>query len=80
MTMHKIYTLKNGIRLVYEKVAHTQSVSVGIFVKSGSMYETKKENGISHFIEHMLFKGTQKRSAKQIAEEMDFVGGQINEY
>ena len=80
MTMHKIYTLKNGIRLVYEKVARTQSVSVGIFVKSGSMYETKKENGISHFIEHMLFKGTQKRSAKQIAEEMDFVGGQINAY
>ena len=78
--MHKIHYLRNGIRLVYERVAHTQSVSIGIFVKSGSMYETKEENGISHFIEHMLFKGTQKRSAKEIAEEMDFVGGQINAY
>lgn len=78
--MHKIHHLPNGIRLVYEKMSHTKSVSIGVFVKSGSMYETKEENGISHFIEHMLFKGTKKRSAKQIAEEMDFVGGQINAY
>ena len=61
-------------------MAHTKSVSIGIFVKSGSMYETKEENGISHFIEHMLFKGTAGRSAMKIAEEMDFVGGHINAY
>ena len=78
--MFKIYNLKNGIRLVYERIAHAKSVSIGIFVKSGSMYETKEENGISHFIEHMLFKGTNSRSAKQIAEEMDFIGGHINAY
>ncbi len=78
--MHKIYNLKNGIRLVYERMAHTKSVSIGIFVKSGSMYETKEENGISHFIEHMLFKGTKNRSAMKIAEEMDFIGGHINAY
>ncbi|MBQ8391861.1 MAG: insulinase family protein [Clostridia bacterium] len=59
---------------------HTKTVSVGIFVKSGSMYETEKEKGISHFIEHMLFKGTCNRSAKDIAEEMDFAGGHINAY
>lgn len=78
--MQKIYNLKNGIRLVYERMAHTKSVSIGIFVKSGSMYETKEENGISHFIEHMLFKGTKNRSAMKIAEEMDFIGGHINAY
>ena len=78
--MHKIYNLKNGIRLVYKRMVHTKSVSIGIFVKSGSMYETKEENGISHFIEHMLFKGTKNRSAMKIAEEMDFIGGHINAY
>lgn len=78
--MYNIHYLKNGIRLVYEKMPHTKTVSVGVFVKSGSMYETEKEKGISHFIEHMLFKGTKNRSAKEIAEEMDFAGGHINAY
>jgi len=78
--MYNIYKLLNGMRLVYEKMSGVKSVSIGIFVKSGSMYETKKEMGISHFIEHMLFKGTKSRSAKRIAEEMDFIGGHINAY
>lgn len=78
--MYKIHCLKNGIRLVYEKMPHVKTVSVGVFVKSGSMYETEKEKGISHFIEHMLFKGTCNRSAKKIAEEMDCAGGHINAY
>lgn len=78
--MYKIHYLKNGIRLVYEKMPLLKSVSVGIFVKSGSMYEEEKEKGISHFIEHMLFKGTKNRSAKRIAEEMDYIGGHINAY
>lgn len=78
--MYKIHYLKNGIRLVYEKMPLLRSVSVGIFVKSGSMYEEEKEKGISHFIEHMLFKGTKNRSAKRIAEEMDYIGGHINAY
>ena len=80
MLMYKIYNLKNSIQLVYEKIPSHKSASIGIFVKSGSMYETEKEKGISHFIEHMLFKGTKNRSAKRIAEEMDFIGGHINAY
>lgn len=78
--MYKIHYLKNGMCLVLEEMPAVKSVSVGIFVKSGSMYETKEENGISHFIEHMLFKGTKNRTAKRIAEEMDSVGGHINAY
>ena len=78
--MYNTHYLKNGICLVYEKMPYAKSVSVGIWVKAGSMYEAAEENGISHFIEHMLFKGTEKRSAKAIAEETDFVGGQINAY
>jgi len=80
MLMYKIYNLKNSIQLVYEKIPSHKSASIGIFVKSGSMYETEQEKGISHFIEHMLFKGTKNRSAKRIAEEMDFIGGHINAY
>lgn len=77
--MHKIHKLTNKITLVYEKMP-SKSVCVGLWVKSGSLYETKAEHGISHFIEHMLFKGTKNRTAAQISEEMDFVGGQINAY
>lgn len=75
-----LYHLNNGMLLVYEYMPNVKSVSVGIWVRAGSMYEKKSENGISHFIEHMLFKGTEKRSAKRIAEEIDSVGGQINAY
>lgn len=78
--MYNIHLLKNGMRLVYEKMPYVQTVSVGVFVKAGSTYETEKEKGISHFIEHMLFKGTKQRSAKRIAEEMDRAGGHINAY
>lgn len=78
--MYNTYYLKNGICLVYEKMPYVKSVSVGIWIKGGSMYERKEESGISHFIEHMLFKGTKNRSAKRIAEKMDFAGGQINAY
>ena len=78
--MYKIHYLKNGICLVYEKMPFVKSVSVGIWIKAGSMYETAEENGISHFIEHMLFKGTKNRTAREIAEETDFVGGHINAY
>ena len=78
--MYKIYQLKNGMTLVYEQMGFIKSVSVGLWVRAGSMYETESESGISHFIEHMLFKGTSKRSAKQIAEEIDSVGGQMNAY
>ena len=77
--MYKKIKLTNGMCLVYEKVL-SQAVSVGLWVKAGSMYEKAEENGISHFTEHMLFKGTKRRSAFELADETDYVGGQINAY
>ena len=73
-------TLPNGLRIIGERIAHFRSVSVGLWVGSGSQYERRAEAGLSHFIEHMVFKGTQKRTARQIAEEMDAVGGQLNAF
>lgn len=78
--MYKKITLNNGLRLVYENIPYVRSVSVGIWVGTGSRNETLENNGISHFIEHMLFKGTKNRSAKQIAETIDAIGGQINAF
>ena len=78
--MVKISVLSNGIRVVLEEIPYVRSISLGIWVKNGSVNESKELNGISHYIEHMLFKGTKKRTAKDIAEEMDMVGGQINAY
>lgn len=72
--------LDSGIPVVCEQVPDFHSVTVGIWVRAGSVTETEKENGVSHLIEHMLFKGTEKRSAKQIAMEMDSMGGQINAF
>lgn len=73
-------TLPNGLRLVGEKLPYVRSCTVGVWVKVGSMNEKPEENGLSHFIEHMVFKGTSKRSARDIAEEMDAVGGQLNAF
>lgn len=78
--MYNIYTLNNGLRVVTEYIEHVKSISVGLFVENGSRNENKTNNGISHFIEHMFFKGTVNRSAKKIAEEIENVGGQINAY
>lgn len=78
--MFEKYTCKNGLRIVAEKMPHIRSVSFGICVNVGSRYETPEENGLTHFIEHMLFKGTEKRSAKQIAEDFDRLGAQTNAF
>ncbi|MBQ8088389.1 MAG: insulinase family protein [Clostridia bacterium] len=72
--------LDNGVRIVGERIDHFRSASVGLWVGAGSQYETVSEAGLSHFIEHMVFKGTQRRSAKRIAQEMDAVGGQLNAF
>lgn len=72
--------LKNGLRIVYEKVPHVRSVAVGVFAGAGSRLEMAQENGICHYIEHMLFKGTARRTAKDIACEMDAIGGNLNAY
>ena len=73
-------TLSNGLRLIGERLDHVRSVSVGLWLGAGSQYEIPPEAGVSHFLEHMAFKGTQKRTARQIAEEMDAVGGQLNAF
>lgn len=78
--MVKIQKLDNGIAVAMESIPYVKSISFGIWVKNGTRNEKAEENGISHFIEHMLFKGTEKRTAKQIAEEMDALGGQLNAY
>ena len=75
-----MYTCQNGVRIVSEEIPHVRSISVGIWVDAGSRFELPEENGITHFIEHMLFKGTKTRSAKQIAEEFDRIGGEINAF
>lgn len=72
--------LSNGITVVLEAMPYLRSAALGIWVKVGSSNENAKNNGISHIIEHMLFKGTENRSAKQIADEMAKIGGDINAY
>ncbi|NLK38396.1 MAG: insulinase family protein [Epulopiscium sp.] len=72
--------LQNGVRVALEEISDVRSISFGIWVKNGSRNELPEENGISHYIEHMLFKGTEHRSGRDIAEEMDAVGGQINAF
>ena len=73
-------TLPNGIKVITETMPHVRSVSVGIWVASGSRRETAEENGISHFIEHMLFKGTTNRTAEDIARSVDSIGGNLDAF
>ena len=74
----EISTLENGVRVVTQRLAHLETVAVGIWVGAGSRFESDSEHGIAHFLEHMAFKGTKRRSAKDIAEEIESVGGDIN--
>ncbi|GKV55542.1 peptidase M16 [Sporosarcina sp. NCCP-2222] len=74
------YTCSNGVRIVHEKLPHVRSAAIGIWVKAGSMHEGESEAGLAHFIEHMLFKGTAQRSARDIAEQFDMMGGDINAF
>ena len=76
--MYQKTTLDNGLRIVSESIPYMSSVSIGIFVGTGSRSENLPEQGVSHFIEHLMFKGTKKRSARDIAEEVDDIGGQLN--
>lgn len=78
--MYNIKEFDGGVRLIYKKAGHAKSVSAGIFIKSGSVYESGKFNGISHFIEHMLFKGTPTHSALDISTLSELVGGRLNAY
>ncbi|MGN0027583.1 MAG: M16 family metallopeptidase, partial [Clostridium sp.] len=78
--MYNVYKLKNGLRVVTEYIDHVNSISVGVMVQNGSRNEDLSENGISHFIEHMFFKGTEKRNSQEIVQQIENVGGQINAY
>lgn len=78
--MIRTHTFANGLRLVMEKIPSVRSVSLGIWIGTGSRFETEENNGISHFIEHMLFKGTTTRSARDIAEAFDSIGGHLNAF
>ena len=78
--MIKTVTLANGIRLVMEPMPNLRTASLGVWVKVGSANETKENNGISHVIEHCLFKGTKSRTAKQLADEISAIGDQLNAF
>jgi predicted Zn-dependent peptidase len=78
--LHQKTVLDNGIRVVTEKIPHLHSVSVGVWVDVGSRDEQQEEVGLTHFIEHMLFKGTERRTALDIAKELDAVGGLSNAF
>ncbi|MFD2044152.1 M16 family metallopeptidase [Ornithinibacillus salinisoli] len=74
------HTSKNGLRVVLENIPSVRSVTIGIWVLTGSRNENEANNGISHFLEHMFFKGTETRSATDIAEAFDSIGGQVNAF
>jgi len=76
--MHKVDVLKNGLKVVTNQMGHMESVSIGIWIRAGGRYEDKKNNGISHLLEHLLFKGTYKRDTKKIKEEIEGRGGSFN--
>ena len=78
--MYRIDTLSNGVRLISEQNPHVRSVSLGVWIASGTRHEQPDENGASHFIEHMLFKGTEHVGAAELADRMDALGGEINAY
>ena len=78
--MIKKEILDNGLTVLTEAMPHVRSVAVGVWLRRGSRHETPLESGISHFIEHMVFKGTERRTASQIAEEMDAIGGQTDAF
>lgn len=78
--MLEIRKLSNGLRLIMDSVKEVESVTLGIWIKTGSLYEEKKYAGISHFVEHMMFKGTEKRTYSDISREIDRIGGSINAF
>jgi len=80
MSYIQIRKLDCGVRVIMEQIPHVQSVAMGIWVKTGAVNEEAKYAGVSHYIEHMMFKGTEKRSARDIAADIDKIGGQMNAF
>ena len=77
---YKKTILPNGVRIVTEEIPHVRSLSLGFWIETGSRDESSANNGISHFIEHMVFKGTKKRNVKEIAQSIESVGGYLNAF
>ncbi|MBW7837971.1 MAG: insulinase family protein, partial [Sphingomonadales bacterium] len=73
-------TLPNGLRVVTETVPHLESATIGVWADVGARHEPEPLNGVAHMLEHMAFKGTTRRSARAIAEEIEAVGGYLNAY
>ena len=85
MTAEEIRTIRrhalpNGLTILTEEMQHVRSVSIGVWVKTGSRHEEAEANGISHFVEHMVFKGTTSRSAADIARQIDSIGGNMDAF
>jgi predicted Zn-dependent peptidase len=78
--MFRKQVLPNGLTVLTEKMPHVRSVAVGVWIRRGSRHEEKHESGLAHFLEHMLFKGTERRTQAEIAQEMDEIGGQTDAF
>ncbi|MDY3001208.1 MAG: pitrilysin family protein [Romboutsia timonensis] len=78
--MYKKHVLENGLTIIGEEIPYVKSISLGVWINAGSRIEDEEISGVSHFIEHMLFKGTKNRTSKQLASEIDNLGGQINAF
>ncbi len=76
--MHKLDMLDNGLGVTVMPMKHMESVSLGVWIRAGGRYEDTNNNGISHLLEHLLFKGTKKRDMKKIKEEIEGRGGTFN--
>src|SRR6516164_8651925 len=78
--MYQVTRLDNGLTVATAEMPHMASVSLGIWVGIGSRYEAERISGVCHFIEHLLFKGTKKRSARQISQDVEGIGGYLNAF
>src|SRR2546423_14600138 len=78
--MHQITRLSNGLSVATLEMPHMASVSLGLWVGVGGRYEPAELNGVSHFIEHLLFKGTKRRSAREISQAVEGIGGHLNAF
>ena len=78
--MYKKHVLENGLTIIGEEIPYVKSISLGVWINAGSRIEDEEISGVSHFIGHMLFKGTRNRTSKQISSEIDNLGGQINAF
>src|SRR3546814_17240866 len=74
----EVTRLENGLTVVTDTMPHLETISVGVWVNTGARHESSRQHGVSHLLEHMAFKGTERRSARAIAEEIENVGGHLN--